>query len=267
MGPHSRAPGWCRRCYRPGRRTRAVAWPSATRSTPGRASPTGRAPSPRGGGRALRADRPARRRRGRLPADADVVLNFAVAKSNRWGPTSTRTPGPRVADGPPPPRPSVLALLVDRVYKPAGHQALAEDAPLGDNHGVWSFLSTYSISKIATEAMARWGARRYQLPTTIAACRCPTAIGAAGPHPPRDGARRQPDRRARNAPSIYHRSRARHRRHGPGSWRGQRPCHRRELGGSDPVSIEEWCGYFGELTGKAPSFERPTRHSTAWPST
>jgi len=29
----------------------------------------------------------------RLPADADVVLNFAVAKSNRWGPTSTRTPG------------------------------------------------------------------------------------------------------------------------------------------------------------------------------
>jgi nucleoside-diphosphate-sugar epimerase len=87
----------------------------------------------------------------RLPADADVVLNFAVAKSNRWGTDLDANAGG-------------LGWLMDHhrraraflhcsstaVYKPAGHQALAEDAPLGDNHGVWSFLSTYSISKIAT---------------------------------------------------------------------------------------------------------------------
>jgi len=195
----------------------------------------------------------------RLPADADVVLNFAVAKSNRWGTDLDANAGG-------------LGWLMDHhrraraflhcsstaVYKPAGHQALAEDAPLGDNHGVWSFLSTYSISKIATEAMARWGARRYQLPTTIARLSVPYGDRGGWPAIHLEMVLAgNPIAVHANAPSIYH------------------PIHERDIvamvpgllaaasvpatvvnwGGSDPVSIEEWCGYFGELTGKAPSFE------------
>jgi len=144
------------------------------------------------------------------------------------------------------------------VYKPAGHQALAEDAPLGDNHGVWSFLSTYSISKIATEAMARWGARRYQLPTTIARLSVPYGDRGGWPAIHLEMVLAgNPIAVHANAPSIYHPI---HERDivamvpGPPGG-GQRPCTVVNWGGSDPVSIEEWCGYFGELTGKAPSFE------------
>ena len=54
------------------------------------------------------------------------------------------------------------------VYKPDGHRVFAEDGPLGDNHGVWPFLRTYSICKIAAEGTARWAAERFGLPTTIA---------------------------------------------------------------------------------------------------
>ena len=59
------------------------------------------------------------------------------------------------------------------VYQPNGNTPrFKEDDPLGDNHRVYeSFLpdmQTYSITKIAAEGVARWGARRFDLPTTIA---------------------------------------------------------------------------------------------------
>ncbi len=106
---------------------------------------------------------------GGLPADADYVLNFAVAKTNDWERDLAANSGG-------------LAHLMEHhrdaraflhcsstaVYKPDGHRVFAEDGPLGDNHGVWPFLRTYSICKIAAEATARWGAERFELPTTIA---------------------------------------------------------------------------------------------------
>ena len=49
-----------------------------------------------------------------------------------------------------------------------GHHVFAEEDQLGDNHGVWPFLRTYSICKIAAEATARWAAHRFGLPTTVA---------------------------------------------------------------------------------------------------
>ena len=49
-----------------------------------------------------------------------------------------------------------------------GHHVFAEEDELGDNHGVWPFLRTYSICKIAAEATARWAAARFDLPTTMA---------------------------------------------------------------------------------------------------
>ena len=106
---------------------------------------------------------------GALPADADYVIHFAVSKSNDW----ERDLGANSGG---------LALLMEHhqaasaflhcsttgVYKPMGHHVFAEQDELGDNHGVWPFLRTYSISKIAAEATARWAAARFDLPTTIA---------------------------------------------------------------------------------------------------
>lgn len=52
------------------------------------------------------------------------------------------------------------------VYQYAGHDPLAEDAPLGDNHR--SMFPTYSICKIAAESVVRFVARQFAIPTTIA---------------------------------------------------------------------------------------------------
>ncbi|HXN59018.1 MAG TPA: NAD-dependent epimerase/dehydratase family protein, partial [Acidimicrobiales bacterium] len=103
-----------------------------------------------------------------LPQDADYVLNFAVSKTNDWERDLAANSGG-------------LAYLMEHyqharaflhcsstaVYKPAGHRVFDEDGPLGDNHGVWPFLRTYSISKIAAEGTARWAAERFELPTVI----------------------------------------------------------------------------------------------------
>ncbi|WP_436789547.1 NAD-dependent epimerase/dehydratase family protein [Yinghuangia sp. YIM S10712] len=194
-----------------------------------------------------------------LPADADYVVNFAVAKSGAWGADLDANAG------------GVLWLMDHHrsaraflhcsstaVYQPDGHRTFRESDPLGDNHRVWSFLETYSICKIAAEGAARWGSARYRLPTTIARLSVPYGDNGGWPaihlemmiagvpiqvHP--DG------------PSVYH------------------PIHEQDVvdslpalfaaaatpattvnwGGSDPVSIREWCAHLGELTGLDPEFE------------
>jgi nucleoside-diphosphate-sugar epimerase len=194
-----------------------------------------------------------------LPVDADYVLNFAVSKSNDWETDLDVNCGG-------------LALLMEHhrharallhcsttaVYKPMGHHAFAETDPLGDNHGVWPFLRTYSIGKIASEATARWGARRYEVPTIVTRLSVPYGERGGWPavhlHMMIDG----------NAipvhvdvPSVYH------------------PIHEDDIvrmlpallsaasvpatvvnwGGDEPVSIEQWCTYLGELTGLEARFE------------
>ena len=52
------------------------------------------------------------------------------------------------------------------VYQSAGRRAHKEDDPLGDS--CRAMMPTYSISKIASESMARFGAREWNIPTTIA---------------------------------------------------------------------------------------------------
>ena len=97
------------------------------------------------------------------------MVNFAVSKTNDWDRDLQANSGG-------------LAWLMEHhqdaaaflhcsttgVYKPLGHHVFAEEDQLGDNHGVWPFLRTYSISKIAAEATARWAADRFDLPTTVA---------------------------------------------------------------------------------------------------
>jgi nucleoside-diphosphate-sugar epimerase len=194
-----------------------------------------------------------------LPADADYVLHFAVAKSNNWE-TDLRANS------------AGLAYLMEHhqaataflhcsttgVYKPEGHRVFDEDGPLGDNHGVWPFLRTYSICKIAAEATARWGAERFGLPTTIARLSVPYGDGGGWPaihlHMMLSG---QAVPVHIDAPSVYH------------------PLHADDIfamvpgllaaattpattvnwGGSEAVSIEEWCTYLAGLVGVEARFE------------
>ena len=201
---------------------------------------------------------------GELPEDADYVLHFAVAKTNDWEKDLAANSGG-------------LAYLMEHhrgaraflhcsstaVYKPEGHRVFDEEGPLGDNHGVWPFLRTYSISKIAAEGTARWGGGAVRAPDH----HCPS-VGAlrrqrwlAG-HPPAHDAVGPRHPRPRRRASVYH------------------PLHADDIlamvprllaaaavpavtvnwGGSEPVSIEEWCTYLAGLAGTEARFE-PTANT------
>jgi nucleoside-diphosphate-sugar epimerase len=101
-----------------------------------------------------------------IPDDAEILMNFAVSFSSDWDEALAVNA-------------EALGHLVDRqaglerllhcstmgVYA-ASTEVHAEDAPLGDSNAL--MMPTYSISKIAGEAMAKYLARSRGLPTTIA---------------------------------------------------------------------------------------------------
>lgn len=141
------------------------------------------------------------------------------------------------------------------VYQPAGHRPLKESDSLGDSHR--SILPTYSICKIAAETMARFGARQWNIPTTIARLSVPYGANGGWPAMHLDWMLAgsmvpvHPDK-----PNVYN------------------PIHEDDYiahipkllaaatvpaltlnwGGSEPVSIEDWCAYMGQLTGIEPKF-------------
>ena len=197
-----------------------------------------------------------------LPAGADYVLNFAVGKSNNWE-LDLRTNG------------GGLAWLMEHhqeaaafvhcsttgVYKPMGHHVFAEQDELGDNHGVWPFLRTYSICKIAAEGTARWASERFDLPTTVARLSVPYGDRGGWPAIHLEMMINGSEIPVHlDAPSVYH------------------PLHEDDIiamipglidaaatpattvnwGGDQAASIEEWCGYLSELTG-VPARFAPTR--------
>ena len=110
-----------------------------------------------------------------LPEDFDHVLHFAVVKS--WSDLGFDRDLAANVEG--------LGLLMSHcrnarsflhcsstaVYQPNGRHPFAEGDPLGDHHR--SLMPTYSICKIAAEAMARFGARQWGLPTTVARLNVP----------------------------------------------------------------------------------------------
>jgi UDP-glucuronate 4-epimerase len=195
---------------------------------------------------------------GTLPDDFTYVLNFAVVKSRDGNfdyDLAANAEGVgrlmyqcRKAK-------AWLQCSSAGVYQPAGHQPLKETDPLGDNHR--AILPTYSICKIAAETMARFGARQWNIPTTIARLSVPYGdnggwpalhfdwILAGRPVPV------HPDK-----PNLYN------------------PIHEDDYvehvskllaiasvpatvlnwGGSETASIEEWCEYLGQLAGLAPKF-------------
>jgi UDP-glucuronate 4-epimerase len=188
-----------------------------------------------------------------IPADVDYVVNFAVAKSNDWDRDLDANVGgvlslmERVQGAK-----AYLQCSSTAVYKPMGHHVFKEDDPLGDNHGVWEFLRTYSTAKIASEAAVRWAAKRFELPSTIARLSVPYGTNGGWPAIHLEMLLNGSQIPVHvDAPSTYH------------------PIHEDDIarmvpallgaasvpavtfnwGGKDAVSVEEWCSYLGELTG------------------
>ncbi|MBI1815718.1 MAG: NAD(P)-dependent oxidoreductase [Deltaproteobacteria bacterium] len=141
------------------------------------------------------------------------------------------------------------------VYQHAGHRPLKETDALGDNHRV--MLPTYSICKIAAETMARFSARQWNLPTTIVRLSVPYGNNGGWPAMHLDWLLAgRPIPLNPEQPNLFN------------------PIHEDDIfahipkllaiasvpatvlnwGGSDAASIEEWCGYLGQLTGHEPKF-------------
>ena len=192
-----------------------------------------------------------------LPTDFDYVLNFAVVKTGDFAydlAANAEGVGHLMAHC----RSAKAFLHVSStaVYEYGGQEPRTEQAPLGDNHRV--MFPTYSIAKIAAESVCRFAARQYQLPTTIARLSVPYGDNGGWMYfhllmmqqgIPID---LHPDK-----PNFYN------------------PIHVDDyiekipyllaaasseattvnFGGSQKVSIEQWCAYLGELTGLNPLFQ------------
>lgn len=197
-----------------------------------------------------------------VPSDADHVLHLAVSKDDDFdaalrdngeatGLLMAHCRGAR----------SFLHCSSTAVYQPRGHERLRETDPLGDNHRV--LFETYSIAKIASEAVARTATRLHGLPTTIARLNVP--YGDHGGWPWFHLLMMQHGMEIpvhADAPSLYN------------------PIHEDDVvaslpalldaasvpativnwGGDEQLSIEEWCADLGELTGLEPKLV-PTRET------
>ena len=101
------------------------------------------------------------------PATASTPASTSPWRSRAGGTSTSASPRRRRADLMTWCRPArFLHCSSTGVYQPRWPRAIGENDPLGDNHRV--MLPTYSISKIAAEAVVRSRARQLDLPTTIA---------------------------------------------------------------------------------------------------
>ena len=198
-----------------------------------------------------------------VPRDITYALHFARASVGEWGADLDTNVGGlaslmELCQG----AKAFLHCSSTAVYQPNGNTPrFKEDDPLGDNHRVYEAfmpdMQTYSITKIAAEGVARWGARRFDLPTTIARLNVPYGGAFSWPAFHLDMMMRdQPVPVYAEAPSEYN------------------PIHDDDIlamipgllgaasvpvttvnwGGVEVVSIQEWCAYLGELTGVEPKF-------------
>lgn len=201
-----------------------------------------------------------------VPTDIDYVLNLAIAKTTSWDHDLAAN-----VEG--------LGLLMSRlrnakallhcsstaVYQPNGHHHFVETDPLGDNHRVPSmeaFMPTYSINKIAAEAMARYVAREHAIPTIIARLNVPYGNNGGWPWMHMEQVLAgQAIGVHTDAPSNYNLI---HEDDIIGSvpkllGAATVPATIVNWGSDETSSIEEWSTYIGELVGKPATFE----HSTA----
>ncbi len=191
-----------------------------------------------------------------IPQDFDYVLNFAVTKTGDFShdlAANAEAAGRlmlhcREAR-------AFLHLSSTAVYQYAGHEPLAEDAPLGDNHR--AMFPTYSISKIAAETLVRFTARQLALPTTIARLSVPYGDNGGWPFyhllMMREGIPIDVHPEAPNYYNLLHAD----------DYIDKIPrllaaassdATVLNFGGSQRTSIEEWCDWLTELTGLEPTF-------------
>jgi nucleoside-diphosphate-sugar epimerase len=197
-----------------------------------------------------------------VPNDVDYVCNFAVVKSNKWDVDiagNAEAAGMLMAHCR-----SARAFLhcsSTGVYEAADGTPQRETDPLGDNHRV--MMPTYSIAKIAAEAVVRTTCRIFEVPTIITRLNVP--YGDNGGWPAFHLALLQAGQAVPvhpNGPSRYN------------------PIHEDDIiatlpgmlaaatvpativnwGGDDETSIEEWTEYLAELAGVEARFER-TEHT------
>ncbi len=191
-----------------------------------------------------------------VPDDFTYVLNFAVVKTGDFDydlAANAEGAGRLMAHCRK--AKAFLHCSSGGVYEYAGHKPLKETDPLGDNHR--SMFPTYSISKIAAETVVRFAARQWELPTTIARFSVPYGDNGGWPwfHLMMMQAGAPIDLHP-ESPNVYN------------------PIHEDDYiahvprmleiasvpattvnWGGEPVSIEEWCEYLGELTGFEPSYK------------
>jgi UDP-glucuronate 4-epimerase len=194
---------------------------------------------------------------GRVPTDADYVLNFAVSHGGEkdwdWDLTLNAEATGLLMEHCKDAR-AFLHCSSTGVYQPAGDHPLKETDPLGDNHR--AMLPTYSICKIAAEAVARTAARQFDLPTTIARLNVPYGDNGGWPAFHLEFMLgNAPVPILPDDPNLYN------------------PIHEDDIveqvprllaiasvpatilnwGGPEQVSVKEWCEYLGALTGLAPA--------------
>lgn len=192
-----------------------------------------------------------------LPDDFDYVLNFAVVKTDSFDyDLAANAEGVGRLISHCRKAKAFLHLSSTAVYEYAGHEPRAEDAPLGDNHR--SMFPTYSISKIAAEAVCRYAAKEFGVPAIIARLSVPYGDNGGWPwyhllmmqggvpidvHPDRPNTYNllHVDDYLEKLPRLL------------AAASNEVPTV--NFGGSQAVSIEQWCAYLQELTGFEPVFQ------------
>ena len=202
-----------------------------------------------------------------VPVDLDLVLHFAVVKATDDYDLAFRVNAEASAD-----LMEVASRRSDRlraflhcsstgVYAPAGQHPLSETDPLGDSHGSMPGMSTYSISKIAAEVLVGYQARRLGVPTVIARLNVPYSDTYGWPvfhlmmleremavpvhaEAPSSYAPIHADDIAASIPYLLSVAAS--------------PAYVMNWGGDEVTSVEEWCGYLGELSGLTPTFRSTT---------
>jgi nucleoside-diphosphate-sugar epimerase len=200
-----------------------------------------------------------------VPADLDVVLHFAVAKSSDFEQAFASN-----AEG----SANLMQAAAERtdavtffhcsstaVYAPHDHDPRKETDLLGDSHRPMPGMPTYSISKIAGEVLVKHTAKRLGVPTVIARLNVPYGdtygwmlfhlmmMERNIPVPvhvdqPTSYTPIHADDIARSIPYLLSFA--------------STPAEIVNWGGDQVVSIEDWCEEMGRLTGLVPSFNPTT---------
>lgn len=200
-----------------------------------------------------------------VPNDLDLVLHFAVAKSNDFteafasnahGSADLMEVAASRSD-----RMTFFHCSSTAVYAPHDHVPRVETDLLGDSHRPMPGMPTYSISKIAGEVLVQHTAKRLGVPTVIARLNVPYGdqygwmlfhlmmMERNIPVPvhvdqPTSYTPIHADDIARSIPYLLSYA--------------STPAEIVNWGGDQIVSIEEWCEEMGRLTGLTPTFNPTT---------